>query len=135
VHSIFGTLGPAGLAAVLTALLWLGTAGGGKVKSLSWGWCLILGSVAGAAYKAAGAPFSLVSDGVNDATSLAGATIHGLTMPALALLQIVVILYKKLTPRAVAMNGIVFWYLASGAGGAPGILADRIHLIAQHLAS
>lgn len=132
-HSLLGSLGTAGLAVALTVLLWLGTTSGGKIKPLGWGVCLALSMIAGAAFKAAGTPFDLISNLVNDLVGLTGQVVPGFTMPAFALTMLIVILFKRLTTRQVAMLGVVFWYIASGAGGAWGILASKIALIAHSL--
>ncbi|MFI9026351.1 hypothetical protein [Streptomyces sp. NPDC053560] len=134
-NSILGALGTVGLAVALTFLLILGTKGGGKIKPLGWGATLVLSMIAGAAYKAAGTPFDLVSSLVNDAISLTGDVLPRYSMPGMALTLLVVILWAKLSTRQVAVIGICFWYVASGADGAWGIVADKIQLIAVSLAS
>lgn len=133
-HSFLGSLGTVGVALALSALLLLATTPGGKLGQLPWGVCLVLSMVAGSAFKAAGPPFSFVSDLINDATVLAKGVMPGVTMPALALTLLIFILWKKLTLRSLSVMGIAFWYVAAGAGGAWGVLADRIHLIAQSAA-
>lgn len=132
---LLGSLGAVGLAGALTVLLWLGTSTGGKLKPLSWGACLFLSMVAGASYKAAGPPFDVVSDLVNDLIGTSGQVLPGYSMPAFALTLAIIILFKKLSTRQVSMLGIVFWYVASGAGGVWGIVAVKIALIASNLAS
>lgn len=134
-NQILGSLGTVGLAGALTALLWFGTKGGGKASPLGWGATLILSTIAGAAYQAAGTPFNLVSYLVNDLIGLTGDVLPGYTLAGLALTLVVLILFMKLSTRQVAMTGIAFWYVASGADGAWGIVADKVQLIAQSLAS
>lgn len=133
--TILGSLGTVGLAVALTFLLILGTKSGGKVKPLGWGATLVLSMIAGAAYKAAGQPFDLVSSLVNDAISLTGEVLPRYSMPGMALTLLIVILWAKLSTRQVAMIGIAFWYVASGADGAWGIVADWIQLVATRVAS
>jgi hypothetical protein len=132
---LFPALGAVGLAGTLTVLLWFGTSTGGKVKPLGWGACLILSMIAGSAYNAAGPPFNLVSSLVHDLIGMFTDVFPGYTMAALALTLVAVILYKKLTTRQVSMLGVVFWYVASGAGGGIGIVAEKIAAIMQGLAS
>lgn len=133
--NILGTLGPFGLAVLLTVVLVFGTKGGGKVKPLGWGWTLVLSLLAGASYAAAGWPFSLVRGAVNDLLALADSVFPGLTLPAIGLSMLAVILWRRLTTRGVAMMAIPFFYIASSADGGLGILADKIALVAQQLAS
>ncbi|WP_199570572.1 hypothetical protein [Streptomyces murinus] len=130
-----GTLGVPGLAGALTALLWFGTQGGGKAKQLGWGLTLFLSMIAGAAYNAAGTPFNLVSSLVNDGIGMFGDTFPKYSMAGIAVTLAIVIAYKKSTTRQVAVMGIIFWYVATGAGGAAGIVADKIQIIAQNFAS
>ncbi|MEW2068411.1 hypothetical protein [Streptomyces sp. NPDC007346] len=132
--SFLPAFGAPGLALGLTAFLWFGTATGGKVKPLGWWWTLFLAMVAGSAYKAAGPPFDLVSSLVNDALALFGDVVPGTTMAGLALFLTGVILYKKLTTRQVALIGIIFWYVASGAGGGYSFAAEKITGIMQSFA-
>ncbi|MEV6565906.1 hypothetical protein [Streptomyces kronopolitis] len=131
--SLLGTLGPFGLAFLLTIVLVVGTKGGGKVKPLSWGWALLLSVIAGASYAAAAWPFSLVKGVINDGLSLADGVFPGLTLSAIGLSMAAIIAWKKLSTRGVAMMGIPFFYIASSADGGLGKLADKIALLAQHL--
>lgn len=134
-HSILGSLGTVGLAGALTVLLLLGTTTGGKVKPLGWGACLILSMIAGAAYNAAGTPFNLVASLINDGIGLFSNVLPRYSMAAIALTLTIVIAYKKLTTRQVSMLSIVFWYVASGAGGAWIIIAQKVGLIMHSIAS
>lgn len=134
-NSLLGTLGPFGLAFLLTIVLVVGTQGGGKIKPLGWGWTLALSLIAGASYAATGWPFSLVKGIVSDLLALAEGVMPGLTLPAIGLSMVAVILWKKLSTRGVAMMAIPFFYIASSADGGLGVLADKIALVAQHLAS
>lgn len=116
-NSVFGNLGIVGLAVVLTILLIVGIKGGGKVKPLGWWPCLILGMLAGSAYAAAGGLFKLVPDLVGSGVKLLQQSVPGLGMGAIALGLAIFILFKKQTTKQVAVLGIVFWYVAAGAGG------------------
>jgi hypothetical protein len=117
VNSVFGNLGIVGLAVVMTVLLLVGIKGGGKVKPLGWWPCLIGGMLAGSAYAAAGGIFKIVPDLVGSLLKAAQGFAPGVTMPAIALSLAIIILFKRLTTKQVAILGIVFWYAASGAGG------------------
>lgn len=133
-NSVFGNLGIVGLAVALTVLLLVGIKGGGKVKPLGWWPCLILGMLAGSAYAAAGGVFQLVPDLVGAGLDVAQGIVPGVTMPAVALTLAIVILFKRLDTRQVAILGIVFWYAASGAGGLWGTLSDAIANLGQQVA-
>ncbi|MDH6226228.1 hypothetical protein [Streptomyces sp. MJP52] len=132
--SIFGNLGIVGLAVVLTALLTFGIKGGGKVKPLGWWPCLIGGMLAGSAYAAAGGIFRIVPDLVGSLLDAAQGVFPGVTMAAIALLLGIVIAFKKLSTKQVAILGIVFWYAASGAGGVWGIVATTISGLGKQVA-
>ncbi|MGW4042976.1 hypothetical protein [Streptomyces sp. NPDC004721] len=125
-NSVFGNLGPVGLAVVLTVLLLVGIPGGGKLKPLGWWPTLILSMLAGSAYKAAGGLFRLVPDLVGSVISTVNGVIPGVTMPALALATAIFILFKKLTTKQVGILGIFFWYIAAGAGGTWGYVSNAI---------
>lgn len=134
-HSLVGTLGPFGLAVVLTVVLVLGTKGGaGKAKPLGWGWTLFLSLLAGASYAAAGWPFSLVRGVINDLLSIADSVFPGLTLPAIGLSMLAIIAWKKLSTRGLVWVGVPFFYVASSADGGLGVFADKIALITQALA-
>lgn len=133
-NSVFGTLGTAGVATVMTVLLLVGIKGGGKVKPLGWWPCLIGGMIAGSAYYAAGGVFKIVPDLVNSGLKAAQGLIPNLTMPALALCLAIIILFKKLTTKQVAILGIIYWYAASGAGGTMGTVAATIENIRVQVA-
>lgn len=130
--SVFGNLGPVGLALVLTVLLLVGIPGGGKLKPLGWWQTLFASLLAGSAYKAAGGPFKFVPD-------LVGSIIHtivqtfGVSLPALALSAAIFLLFRKLTTKQVGVVGIVFWYIAAGAGGSWSYLSDSIANVAANL--
>ncbi|WP_284576731.1 hypothetical protein [Streptomyces sp. 2P-4] len=134
-NSLIGTLGPVGLALVLTVVLIFGTKGDGQAKALSWGWCLFLSVLAGASYAAAGWPFTLVRSLVNDLVQLLNSFIPGVTLPAIGICMAAIIAWKKLSRRGVCMMGIPFWYVASASDGGLGILAEKIAAAAQQLAS
>lgn len=134
--SFFGSLGIVSVAGVLSVILWFGTKDneGGKLKPLNWGWIVLLSLLAGAAFKAAGPPFSFVSDLVNDLIGMWGAAFPGYSMPGIAMTLTAILLWKKMTRRQVAMTSIAFFYVASGAGAGYGVVAERIHEIAMRLA-
>ncbi|MFE2353455.1 hypothetical protein [Streptomyces parvulus] len=132
--SLFGNLGIVGLAVALTVLLLVGIKGGGKVKPLGWWPCLILGMLAGSAYAAAGGIFKLVPDLVGAGLDVAQGIVPGVTMPAIALTLAIVILFKKLDTKQVALLGVVFWYAASGAGGIWSTVSESIANLGQQVA-
>ncbi|WP_108990429.1 hypothetical protein [Streptomyces coelicoflavus] len=132
--SLFGNLGIVGLAVALTVLLLVGIKGGGKVKPLGWWPCLILGMLAGSSYAAAGGLFKLVPDLVGSLLDVAQGIVPGVTMPAVALTLAIVILFKKLDTKQVALLGIVFWYAASGAGGLWSTVSEAIANLGQQVA-
>ncbi|MFE4796195.1 hypothetical protein ACFRFL_14025 [Streptomyces sp. NPDC056708] len=134
-NSLLGTLGPVGLAAVLTVVLIVGTKGDGQAKALSWGWCLFLSVLTGASYAAGGWPFTLVRGLVNDLIGIVNSFLPGMTLPAIGVCMAAIILWKKLSRRGVSMMGIAFWYVAASADGGLGILAEKMGDIAQRLAS
>lgn len=125
-NSVFGNLGPVGLAVVLTVLLLVGIPGGGKLKPLGWWSTLLVSMLAGSAYKAAGGIFKIVPDFVGSMIATVNGVIPGLSMPALALATGIFILFKKLTTKQVGVLGIFFWYIAAGAGGTWSYLSDSI---------
>ncbi|MGW0575143.1 hypothetical protein ACWD25_04055 [Streptomyces sp. NPDC002920] len=132
-NSVFGNLGPVGLAVVLTALLVFGIPGGGQLKALGWWPTLLLSMLAGAAYKAAGGIFKIVPDFVGSIIATANGVIPGLTMPALALATLIFILFKKLTTKQIGILGIFFWYIAAGAGGTWSYISDSIANLGTNL--
>ena len=132
--SLIPAFGAAGLALGLTGILWFGTSTGGKVKPLGWWWTLFLAMIAGAAYNAAGTPFDLISSLVQDLLSLFKTIVPGVAMAGVGLFLTAVILYKKLTTRQVAVIGIIYFNVATGAGGGFTILADKIDAIMQSFA-
>ncbi|MFB8347969.1 hypothetical protein [Streptomyces niveus] len=134
-NSLFGTLGPVGLAVVLTVVLIVGTKGDGQAKALSWGSCLILSVLAGASFAAGGWPFTLVRGLVNDLVTLVNSFLPGLSYPAIGLCMAAIIAWKKMSRRGVSMMGIAFWYVAASADGGLGILAEKIAAASQQLAS
>ncbi|MDX2922475.1 hypothetical protein [Streptomyces sp. NE06-03C] len=126
--------GAPGLALGLTGFLWLGTSTGGKVKPLGWWWTLFLAMVAGSAYNAAGTPFDLISSLVQDLLGLFGEVVPGVAMAGIGLFLTAVILYKKMSTRQVAIIGIVYFNVATGAGGGFTIIADKITVIMNSFA-
>lgn len=131
--SVFGNLGIAGLAVVMTVLLLVGIKGGGKVKPLGWWPCLIGGMLAGSAYAAAGGIFKLVPDLVSSLLKAVQGIVPGVTMPAVALTLAIIILFKRLTTKQVAILGIIFWYAASGAGGLWSTVSHSIASLGQQV--
>lgn len=132
-NSVFGNLGPVGLAFVLTVLLIVGIPGGGQLKALGWWPTLILSMLAGSAYKAAGGLFKIVPDFVGSLINTINGFIPGVTMPALALGTATVLLFKKLTTKQVGYLGIIFWYIAAGAGGTWSYVSDSIAHLGANL--
>lgn len=133
-NSVFGTLGTAGVATVMTVLLLVGIPGGGKVKPLGWWPCLVGGMLAGSAYYAAGGIFKIVPDLVNSGLKAAQSLVPGATMASIALCLAIVILFKKLSTKQVAVLGIIYWYAASASGGTLGTVAEAIEGIRQQVA-
>ena len=125
-NSVFGNLGPVGLAVVLTVLLLVGIPGGGKLKPLGWWSTLLVSMLAGSAYEAAGGIFKLVPAFVGSLIATINGVIPGLSMPALALATGIFIFFKKLTTKQIGVLGIFFWYIAAGAGGTWSYLSDSI---------
>jgi hypothetical protein len=117
---------PMSLAVVLTALLVFGIPGGGKLRPLGWWPTLILAMLAGSAYKAAGGPFAVVPNFVGSLIGTTRSVLPGVTMSAIALALAIFILWKKLTTKQVGYLGIIFWYVAAGAGGPFGYVSDSI---------
>ncbi|PSK43951.1 hypothetical protein B0E38_07756 [Streptomyces sp. 111WW2] len=111
-------LGIGGVGAALAVILWFGTTSGGKL-SLSWGWTLFLSMTAGCAFRAAGAPFSWISDLVNDVLGMFGSAVPTMTTAGMAVVILVLVLFRKMTLRGLAMSGIVFFTAAAGAEGGP----------------
>lgn len=148
-NSVFGNLGIAGLAVALTALLILGTkataaattgkgapssgGGRGKLKPLGWTPCLILGMLAGSCYGAAGGFFTIVPDLAKEVISLSQSLIPGIGMGAIALTLAIIIGFKKLTTRQVAVLGILFWYVASQSGGVWSTVADAVATLGHRI--
>ncbi len=133
-NSLFGNLGIVGLAVALTALLLFGIKGGGKIKPLGWWPCLIGGMLAGSAYAAAGGVFKIVPDLVGGLLGAAQGILPGVTTPAVALVIAIIVAFKQLSTKQVAIIGIIFWYAASGAGGVWGQVAMAIAKIGAQVA-
>lgn len=124
--NIFGDLGTVGLAAALTVLLFVGIPGGGKLKPLGWWTTLLVAMMAGSAYKAAGGMFQIVPDAVGSLIAFTQGFVKGITLPAIALCLLIVILWKKLTTKQVAVIALIFFYVAAGAGGNWAYISDAI---------
>ncbi|WP_069744756.1 hypothetical protein [Streptomyces sp. EN23] len=73
--------------------------------------------LAASAYKAAGGPFSVVPDAAGTVISFLQSFLKGVTMPALALCVLIFMLFKKLTTKQVGITALLFFYIATGAGG------------------
>ncbi|MFF9123180.1 hypothetical protein ACF09J_07760 [Streptomyces sp. NPDC014889] len=124
--NIFGNLGTAGLALVLTVLLFVGIPGGGKLRPLGWWTTLFVAMLAGSAYKAAGGLFSVVPDLAGSVVHFINGFVKGATMPAIALSLLVFILFKRLTTKQLAVVALLFFYVAAGAGGNWSYISDAI---------
>lgn len=117
---------PISVAVVLTALLVFGIPGGGRLNPLGWWQTLIASMLAGSAYKAAGGPFKFIPDLIGSLIGTVSRVLPGVTMTALALSLTIFILFKKLTTKQVGYLGIIFWYVAVGAGGSWSYVSDSI---------
>jgi len=126
VNSIFGNLGTVGLALALTVLLFVGIPGGGKLKPLGWWTTVFVSMLAGSAYKAAGGMFKVVPDFVGWLVSFAQGFWRGATMPSLAVCLLIIMLWKKMTTKQVAIVSLIFFYVAAGAGGNWSYISDAI---------
>lgn len=124
--SIFGNLGTVGLALVLTAVLLAGIPGGGKLKPLGWWTTLLVAMLAGSAYAAAGGFFRIIPDMVHSLVNFAHGFVRGATMPAFATCLLIVILWKRMTTKQVAVVALVFFYVAAGAGGNWSYISEAI---------
>ena len=125
---------PMSVALVLTALLIFGIPAGGQLRPLGWWPTLTLSMLAGSAYKAAGGPFQFIPDLIGSGIGTVSRVLPGVTMTALALSLAIFILFKKLTTKQVGYLGIVFWYVAAGAGGSWSYLSDAIANLGANLA-
>jgi hypothetical protein len=123
---VFGNLGTVGLAAALTCLLIFGVPGGGKLKPLGWWTTVFVAMLAASSYKAAGGPFTVVPDAAGTVIGFLQGFLKGLTMPALALCVLIFMLFKKLTTKQVGFTALLFFYIATGAGGTWTYVADAI---------
>lgn len=117
---------PISLALVLTVLLLFGIPGGGQLKPLGWWPTLILSMLAGSSYKAAGSAFQFIPDLIGSLIGTVSKVLPGVTMTAIALSLAIFILFKKLTTKQVGLLGILFWYVAAGAGGFWSYMSDSI---------
>lgn len=135
--SFLDGVGTFAFAAFLAVVLWFGTKDneGGKVGPLNWWACVLLALLSGAAFKAAGFPFDLISSLMNDGIGLVGAAFPDLTMPGLALILCGIAMFKKFSRRGISMLMLFFFYVSSGAGGPYGTVAERIAAMAQSLPS
>ncbi|MGW6210959.1 hypothetical protein [Streptomyces sp. NPDC055109] len=124
--NVFGNLGTAGVAAALTALMLFGIPGGGKLKPLGWWTTVLVAMIAGSAYKAAGGMWKIVPDFIGSLIDFTQGFVKGITMPAIALCLLIFMLFKKLSTKQVGVTALIFFYVASGAGGNWAIIADAI---------
>ncbi|OQQ16119.1 hypothetical protein B0675_02200 [Streptomyces sp. M41(2017)] len=124
--NVFGNLGTAGVAAALTALMLFGIPGGGKLKPLGWWTTVLVAMIAGSAYKAAGGMWKIVPDFIGSLIDFTQGFVKGITMPAIALCLLIFMLFKKLSTKQVGVTALIFFYVASGAGGNWSIIADAI---------
>lgn len=124
--NIFGNLGTVGVAFGLTILLFVGIPAGGKLKPLGWWTTLLVSMLAASAYTAAGGVFRLVPDMAGSFIAFINGFVKGLTLPGLATGLGIFILYKKLTTKQLAVLGLVFFYVTSGAGGNWSYISDAI---------
>ncbi|MDT0377280.1 hypothetical protein RM572_00625 [Streptomyces sp. DSM 42041] len=122
----FGNVGTAGQALVLTALFVFATTAGGKLKPLGWVPCLILGLLAGASFGAAGGIFAFPGDLIAQGIGVITGIDPDIGMGAIALLLLVIIGWKKLTTKQVAVTAFIFFYVSARAGGVWTQFADAI---------
>ncbi|MFD4315033.1 hypothetical protein [Streptomyces sp. NPDC058548] len=122
--SVILGLGSFGIAITLVTLLMLGTgknAGGGKMPALGWGAVFFISLLAGSALAAAGDPLKfrgIVRDLLGFLSEVGAATGGGaITMAGLAVLFLVVILYKKQSTRMLAIMVLLFSFAAGSSGG------------------
>ncbi|MET9819594.1 hypothetical protein [Streptomyces sp. NPDC006355] len=131
-------VGVFGFAAILSVVLWFGTKDneGGKLGPLSWGWIVFLALLAGASYQAVdGFPFNIITALLNDLMGIIGVAIPELTLPALGLIVIAVLAFRKNSRRGIAMLCIFLVFVTSDAGGPLGEVSARITTIATQLPS
>lgn len=129
-------VGVFGIASILSVVLWFGTKDNENGKAtLPWWACVLLPPIAGASFAAAGFPFDTVSSLVNDIIGLVGKVFPKLTMPALAGVLVALALFKRLSRRGFSMLFLVLFYVASGADGPWGQLAQHISETAQSIGS
>jgi hypothetical protein len=133
-NSILGSLGPVGLAVVLTFALLLCTTKGAHAKPMGTGLTVIVSLIAGASYAGAGPPFDTINHGIDDGVEMVLSIVPGMTMPALSLCLVIAMFWFRVTTRTLGMMGVVLYYLASNSGGAWGTLSAKILLISQGLA-
>lgn len=124
--NVLGNLGTVGVAAALTCLMIWGIPGDGKLKPLGWWTTVLVAMLAGSAYKAAGGLFAIVPDFIGGLIAFGQSFLKGLTMPAIATCLVIFMLFKKLTTRQVGYTALIFFYVASGAGGKWNYIADAI---------
>ncbi|WP_413808159.1 hypothetical protein [Streptomyces sp. OE57] len=134
--SLLQGVGVFGFAALLTVILWFGTKDneGGKMGALSFGWVVALSLLAGASYQAAGGfPFNIIAGLLNEILGIIGVAIPELTLPALGLILVAILAFRKNTRRGIAMLCIFLVFVGSQSGGPLQQVAERISTIATRL--
>ncbi|MFC8332772.1 hypothetical protein [Streptomyces olivaceus] len=134
--SFLAGVGVFGFAAILSVVLWFGTKDneGGKLGPLSWGWIVFLALLAGSSYQVVdGFPFNILTALLNDLMGIIGVAIPELTLPALGLIIVAFLAFKKNSRRGIAMLCIFLVFVASDAGGPLEEVATRIKTIATDL--
>jgi hypothetical protein len=123
---MFGNLGTASLAAALTCLMIFGIPGGGKIKPLGWWTTVIRRHARGQLLQSRRRHLHRRPRRRGDRHRFAGSIVKGIAMPALALCLAIFLLFKKLTTKQVGVTALLFFYVASSAGGIWSYLADAI---------
>ncbi|AIV35578.1 hypothetical protein [Streptomyces sp. CCM_MD2014] len=134
--SFLAGVGVFSFAAILTVILWYGTKDneGGQLGPLKWGWIVVLGLLAGAAYRVVdGFPFNIITSLLNDVLGIIGVALPELTLPGLGLLLVALLAFKKSSRRGIAMLCIFLVFVSSDASGPLEEVATRIETIATEL--
>ncbi|MFF4388558.1 hypothetical protein ACFY0G_17525 [Streptomyces sp. NPDC001552] len=130
---ILGGLGIGGTAIALTAALWYGTKGGGEANKLTFGWCIFLSLLAGAAFKAAGDPLGF-SGLVGETVGVGNALVPGVNVPAVGVVILSALAWKKLSLRAASMLSIFLFFVMAATTGTFGKVSAAITNIALRIA-
>ncbi|MGA5497756.1 hypothetical protein ACPCSP_25670 [Streptomyces cinereoruber] len=139
--SVISGLGTLGVSLALVLVLWFGTgknAGSGKMPALGWGATFFLALLAGSGLAVSGDPLKF-RGAVQDLLSFLnkiGSSLQagGVTMAGLAVLILVIVLYKKMTTRILAVLGILLFFAAGSAGGTMGTLSGALTSIVNEFA-